>query len=201
MIEKQAVTQFEIHELLAKRWSGRAYDATRTVDNKTIGQLIEAARWSPSCFGDQPWRFVICNKSTDTTAWDKAFDCLVEGNQSWAKNAPVLILICSDTQLSANGKPNPFGKYDTGAAMMSLSVQATELGLMVHQMGGYKADQAREAFAVPEQFDTIAMATVGYQLAEEDLPEDTKERELSERSRADFSSHFFTGTWGQSFDV
>ena len=201
MIEKKAVTEFDIHELIAKRWSGRAYDPSRPVDNQLIGQLIEAARWAPSCFGDEPWRFVICNKSTNAEAWHKAFECLVEGNQAWAKDAEVLVLICCNTVLTTNGKPNAYGKYDSGAAMMSLSIQATELGLMVHQMGGYKADKAREVFSVPEQFDTVAMATIGYQLPADKLPEDVKERELAERSRAEMSTHFFADTWGQSFDA
>lgn len=198
MIEKKAETSVNINELLARRWSGRAYDPDRKISQADIHSLLEAARWAPSCFGDEPWRFIVCDKTTNSAAWEKAFQCLMEGNQSWAKDAPLLMLGVGDTLLSKNGKPNRWGEFDTGAASMSLCVQATELGLMVHQMGGYDANKARETFNIPEQFTTMSMIAVGYQLPLEQLTIEQKERELSDRNRSQLGDKFFNGDWGNS---
>ena len=196
MFDKKAKTSVPVNELISNRWSGRAYDPEKTVPQQHIIALIEAARWAPSCFGDQPWRFIVCDKQANQTAWDNAFSCLSEGNQSWAMNAPLLILSVADSILSKNGKPNRWGQYDTGAATMSLCLQATELGLMVHQMGGFDAEKARQIFSIPDQFIPMAMMTVGYQFAVDKIPDEMKEREFSERQRNPIEMNFFNGTWG-----
>jgi len=143
MFDKKIDTQEKIDDLLAKRWSGRAYDVNRQVSQQDIISLLEAARWAPSCYGDEPWRYIVCDKSTNESAWDKAFSCLAEGNQSWAVNAPVLILALANTIFSHNDSDNRWAQYDTGAATMSLCIQASSLGLMVHQMGGFSAEKGR----------------------------------------------------------
>lgn len=194
-MQKPAITQQPIHELIANRWSGRAYDAGKLVTKDQLVSLLEAARWAPSCFGDQPWRYVVCNKAENLQAWQAAFDCLVPGNQSWAINAPVLLLICADTLFSHNQKPNKWGPYDTGAATENLCLQATALGLMAHQMGGFDADKARAAFKVPEQYHILPMVAVGYQATVESLSGEVKERELAERSRKPLGELFFNGVW------
>jgi len=195
MFNKKIETKVAIHELIASRWSGRAYDSEKLVSRKEIIALIEAARWAPSCFGDQPWRFIVFDKATNESAWDKALACLAEGNQSWAKDAPLLLLACADTVLSQNGKPNRWGQYDTGAASENLSLQAAALGLMVHQMGGFDADKTRIEFDIPEQFTPMAMMTVGYQLAEDTIPDEIKEREYNARARNTLDENFFEGHW------
>ncbi len=200
MFEKKALTSVPIHDVLARRWSGRAYDPARAVSRDHIIALLEAARWSPSCFGDQPWRYIICDKHADMTAWNAAFACLGEGNQSWAKDAPVLILSVADSVMSRNGKPNRWAQYDTGAATMSLCVQATALGLMVHQMGGFDADAARKTFSIPDQYTPMAMMTVGYQLPTGQIQGEIRERELSPRVRNPLSRNFFAGTWDQPYE-
>lgn len=197
MFSKKIETKATIHELIASRWSGRAYDSEKLVSEEDIISLIEAARWAPSCYGDQPWRFIVFDKATNETAWQQALECLVEGNRAWAKDAPLLLLSVADSVLSKNGNPNRWAQYDTGAATENLSLQATALGLMVHQMGGYDADKARELFSIPEQFTPMAMMTVGYQLAEDKIPEDMKEREYSERARNTFDENFFNGVWNK----
>lgn len=197
-MQKPAITQQPIHELIANRWSGRAYDASQGVSQEQVISLLEAARWAPSCFGDQPWRYVVCNKADNLQAWQAAFDCLVPGNQSWAVNAPVLLLICADTLFSHNDKPNKWAPYDTGAATENLCLQATALGLMAHQMGGFDADKARAAFKVPERYQILAMVTVGYQANVESLTGETKERETAARSRKPLNELFFNGQWDQS---
>lgn len=194
-MQKPAITQQAIHELLANRWSGRAYDADQSVSKEQVVSLLEAARWAPSCFGDQPWRYVVCNKADNLQAWQAAFDCLVPGNQGWAVNAPVLLLICADTLFGHNDKPNKWAAYDTGAATENLCLQATALGLMAHQMGGFDADKARAAFNVPERYQILAMVTVGYQASVDSLSGEVKERELAARSRKPLEELFFNGVW------
>ncbi|MGK0298780.1 MAG: nitroreductase [Gammaproteobacteria bacterium] len=197
MIESKATTQYPISEQLAKRWSGRAYDPNKNLDRKQIVTLLEAARWAPSCFGDEPWRFIICDKTSNETAWQKALDCLAEGNRSWAINAPLLNIIIANTLFGHNDKPNKWCNYDTGAAALSLCVQATDMGLMTHQMGGFDPDKASELFSIPEQFIPIAMMTVGYQLAIDDMTDEIKERELAQRKRKPLGECFFEGEWGK----
>lgn len=194
-MQKPAITQQAIHELLANRWSGRAYDADQSVSKEQVLSLLEAARWAPSCFGDQPWRYVVCNKADNLQAWQAAFDCLVPGNQGWAVNAPVLLLICADTLFGHNDKPNKWAAYDTGAATENLCLQATALGLMAHQMGGFDADKARATFNVPERYQILAMVTVGYQASVDSLSGEVKERELAARSRKPLEELFFNGVW------
>lgn len=199
MIEKKAITQKPIHELIANRWSGRAFAPDHDISQEQLISLLEAARWAPSCYGDQPWRFIICKKSINEEAWNNAFSCLSEGNQSWASEAPVLILVSADSMLTKNNMPNRWGQYDAGAASMSLCLQATDLGLMVHQMGGFDAEKARKIFAIPDQFTPMAMMAIGYQLPLDSIPEDKKERELSERQRRPLAENFFEGNWGNAF--
>jgi nitroreductase len=199
MKPKLAQTLVPIHDVLARRWSCRAFDRDRPVSREQIVALLEAARWSPSCFGDQPWRFLVWDRNTDEAAWQKAFDCLVEWNRNWVKNAPVLILTTANTVFSKNGKPNHYGEYDTGAAALNLCQQAVSMGLMAHQMGGYDADQARKAFNIPEQFTCMAMIAVGYQAAPDVLDGELKELELAARARSPLEEHFFEGGWGIPF--
>lgn len=196
-MQKTATTQQPVHTLIADRWSGRAYDANQSVSEAQVISLLEAARWAPSCFGDQPWRFVVCNKTNNLQAWQAAFDSLVPGNQGWAVNAPVLLLVCADTLFGHNDKPNKWAAYDTGAATENLCLQATADGLMAHQMGGFDAEKARAAFNVPARYQILAMVSIGYPAAIESLSGEAKERELAPRSRKLLGELFFNGQWDQ----
>lgn len=198
MFAKYAQTQVPIHDLLASRWSGRAYDPARPLSREQIISLLEAARWAPSCYGDQPWRYIVFDKGSGTAAWQRALDCLSEGNRSWAVNAPLLLLAVADTALTRDGSPNRWGQYDTGAASMSICVQATALGLMAHQMGGFDSGKAREMFAIPERYIPMAMLAVGYQLPVEEIPAGLMERERSGRRRNSLGENFFEGEWGRA---
>jgi len=197
MIEKAVDTSAPVNDLIISRWSGVSYDAEKMVSTSDLQSLAEAARWAPSCFGDQPWRVIFCSKQEDETAWLQAFECLGEGNQPWCKHAPVLAIICADTRFSKNDKPNGWGAYDTGAAAVSLCLQAADLGLMTHQMAGFSPDQARSTFAIPERYQPMAMMTIGYQLPEDKLPEEFRGRELKPRVRNPLGENFFLGGWGK----
>lgn len=195
-MQKPAITQVPIDPILANRWSGRAYDASKSVSKEQIIALLEAARWAPSCFGDQPWRFVVWDKQTDNKSWQKAFDCLAPANQAWVKDTSVLMLVCADTLFNHNQKPNRWGQYDTGAAAENICLQASSMGLMAHQMGGFDSDKAREAFAIPEQYIPMAMLCVGYAADINAVTGDALDRETAARSRRPLSELFFDGSWG-----
>ena len=197
MIPKSIDTVVPVLPLFAARYSGVSFDPERGVSEEQMLTLAEAARWAPSCFGDQPWRYLICNKAVDASAWEKAWNCLLEKNQAWCKSAPVLIVVCCDTLLSKTGEPNRFGPYDTGAASVSMCLQAASLGLMTHQVGGFVADKVRESFEIPARFTPLAMMAIGYQLPEANLPEQFRTRELAARARNPLSQHFFAGEWGK----
>lgn len=197
-MQKPAITQVPINETIANRWSPRAFDANKPVTSEQIIALYEAARWAPSCFGDQPWRFIVWNKSVDESAWQRAFDTLAPSNQTWVKAAPVLILVCADTLFGHNQAENRWAQYDTGAAAENLCLQACSMGLAVHQMGGFNAEIAREKFAIPAQYTTMAMISVGYAGDPNNLPDDLKARELAERKRKALGELFFDGNWGNA---
>ncbi|HEY8355202.1 MAG TPA: nitroreductase family protein [Methylophilaceae bacterium] len=196
-MEKPALTQVPIDATIAARWSGRAYDASRVVTREQVIALLEAARWAPSCYGDQPWRFIVWDRNTDATAWQQAFECLVPGNQAWAKDAPVLLLVAADSLFNHNGKENRWAQYDTGAAAENLCLQAASMGLMAHQMAGFDPDRARAVSGVPERYALMAMITVGYPADIATLSGEALERETSVRTRRPLGELFFNGIWGK----
>ena len=195
MTNKIATTLTPIHDLLAQRWSGRAYDPTKPVSRKQILALLEAARWAPSCFGDEPWRFLLWDKHSDEAAWQLAYGCLGTWNQNWVKNAPVLLLATAGSLFQKTGKPNRWGPYDTGAASENLCLQATALGLMAHQMGGFDADEVRKRFNIPTAYTCMSMIAVGYRTTPDILDDELKALELAARQRQALTERFFEGTW------
>lgn len=192
-----ATTTVPIAELIAKRWSPRAIDPQRAVSAEQITALLEAARWAPSCFGDEPWHYLVWNRSTDPTGWERAFACLMEGNQVWVKNAPLLLLAVATPNFSFNGDANRWAQYDTGAASENICLQATALGLVAHQMGGFDPDKAKAAFNIPADHACMSMIAVGYPGALEQLPEVLREKEQAPRQRKPLADIAFAGTWGQ----
>ena len=198
MIEKPAITDQKVDTIIAERWSGRAFDASIAVSDENIVSLCEAARWAPSCYGDQPWRFIVWNKHNDETSWQKAIECLAPGNQEWAKNASVLVLAASVKTFSHNNKNNRWVGYDTGAASISLCLQATSMGLMSHQMGGFDSDKVRSSFGVPDDIELWAMIAIGHPAALDSLNEEQLERELKARERRPLDEQFFSNTWNST---
>ncbi len=197
-MQKPAITSVSIQEVIANRWSGRAYDANKQVSHEQIIALLEAARWAPSCFGDEPWRFIVWNKNADAASWQRGFDCLVPSNQSWVKDAPVLVLVCAGSLFGHNQTPNRWAQYDTGAAAENLCLQASSMGLMAHQMGGFNADKTREDFAIPAQITPMAMLAVGYAADIATVTGEALTREMAARKRKPLGELFFTETWGKA---
>ena len=199
MFDKPAETAVTIIDPLARRWSGRAFDPGRGIAPTDQMALFEAARWAPSCYGDQPWRFMVWDRERHGETWPRALACLGEFNQGWARAAPLLVAALADTLFNHNDRPNRWGGYDTGAASMSLCVQAAAMGLMTHQMGGFDAGRLRAEFGIPDRLDPLAMIAIGYQLPEADIPADAREREYAPRQRRPIGETFRAGTWDQPF--
>ncbi len=162
MLEKPAITQAPIADLIARRWSPRAIDPDQPVGREHLLALLEAARWAPSCFGDQPWRYLVWDRFHDAASWRQAFECLAEGNQIWVKNAPVLLLSIAAPNFGHNDQPNRWAQYDTGAASENLCIQAAALGLAAHQMGGFDAAAVAKLAGLPERATPMAMIAIGH---------------------------------------
>lgn len=201
MNSKRAQTRVPVSELVAERWSPRSFDPDRPVEPEKLLALVEAARWAPSCFGDEPWRFVVFDREADPAGFQRAFDALSEGNQAWVRHAPLLLLVAADTQFSRNGKPNRWAAYDTGAAAENLCLEAVHQGLVAHQMGGFDEERARQAAGVPERFVPMAMIAVGYLGAAERLEGRLRETELGPRRRRPLAETVFAGAWGRALEV
>ena len=199
MQDRLAQTSKPIHDLLARRWSPRAFDPNRPVSRDQLRTLLEAGRWAPSCNGDEPWRYLIWDKARDPAGWQKAFECLSENNKKWVKNVPLLMLSCAGSTFEATGKPNRWTQHDTGAASVSMALQAAAMGLIIHQMGGWDVEKARAAFAIPPEYTPMAMIAVGYQASPDILDDETKAKELRPRARKPLAERFFEGGWGKGF--
>jgi len=198
---KIARTARPIHELIARRWSARAIDQERPVARDHVVALLEAARWAPSCFGDEPWRYLVWDRFEDEAAWQRAFECLAEGNQAWVRRTPVLIAAVADSVFRANGKPNRWAQYDTGAASENLCLQATALGLVAHQMGGFDRARLAAEFGIPDRFTPMAMIAVGHPGDPGDLPEKNRQGEEDERGRRPLAEACFNGSWGRGLSA
>lgn len=192
-MKKTADTEYSIHELIKRRWSPRSF-SDRKVDPDLIRQLFDAARWAPSSFNEQPWRFIYARKE-EPELFDKLKNVMVKFNQRWASDAPVLILTVVKQRFSHNNKPNRVAEFDTGAAMSYLTVEATRHDLYVHQMAGIDRDKARELFDIPDGYNPFTMAAVGYLGDPDDLDEEFRESEKSVRTRKAIDEIAFHGEW------
>ncbi|MBA5870372.1 MAG: nitroreductase [Nitrospira sp. CR2.1] len=192
-MEKPAETQFPIHDLLRRRWSPRAF-SERMVEADTLRSLFEAARWAPSSNNEQPWHFIVGTKA-DPSAYDRLFACLKEGNKKWAFRAPVLMLSVARLNFEDEGTPNRHAWHDTGMAALSLSLQATALGVIAHQMAGFDVDKARADLGIPAGFEPVAMIAVGYPGDPAILDERLRQRELALRERKSAREIVAIGRW------
>ena len=188
-----------IHDLLRTRWSPRAFDPDRLVDIDTLRSLLEAARWTPSAFNEQPWRFLVAMKQ-HPDEFQRVLGCLNEKNQLWARHAPVLLVAFAVNVYTHNGKPNRYALYDTGAAVAHLTLEATARGLHLHQMAGFDLDRTREAFNVPPTADPAAAVALGYVGDPATLPDPLRQREFAPGTRRPIEDFAFSGTWGRTMD-
>ena len=188
--------EHEILPVLTQRRSPRAY-ADRPVPANVLHQVFTAASSASSCFGEQPWRFLVGTRADSAEAYDKILASLAEFNQPWAKAAPVLVVSIAKTNFSHDNNPNAWATHDVGQAVATLAVQGAALGVQIHQMAGFSADKVRTSFGVPEGYAPVAVFTLGYPGDPAGLPDALRDRELAPRVRKLLSEFVFEGGWPQ----
>ena len=196
---KQATPAYPIQPLIAARWSPYAF-SDRPVSDADLRSVFEAARWAASSYNEQPWRYIVATKA-NPAEFAKLLSCLVDGNQLWAKVAPVLALGCTSLNFVMNGKPNAAAIHDLGLASATLTLEATARGLSVHQMIGILPDKAREVYRIPDGFLPLTALAIGYAADPSVLPENLRGRDLAQRTRKALAEFVFGGQWGTASDL
>ncbi len=189
-------TEHSILPQLTQRRSPRAYTA-QPVPAAALQQLFTAAGSAASCFGEQPWRFIVGSKASSPEAFQKILGTLAEFNQVWVKKAPVLAISIAKTTFSHDNNPNAWATHDVGQAVATLAIQAVEMGLQIHQMAGFSQETARAAFGIPEGYNPVAVFTIGYPGDLDQMPEASREREMTPRVRKPLAEFMFEGGWPQ----
>jgi nitroreductase len=184
-----------LHPLIAERWSPRALDPDRTITDRQLVGILEAARWAPSFDNRQPWRFVVGRRGDETFAG--IHRVLFENNQVWTGNAAALILACAVTH-APDGNAMPQAPYELGLAVAQLALQAQEEGLVAHQLGGFDADKAAIAFNIPDHVRPYAVVVVGYLADPGTLPEHLRKRETARRERRRVREFSFSKRYGEA---
>jgi len=193
-MDKHATTDAPLIAPIRERWSPRAF-AERSVGSDDLRTLLEAARWAPSCKNEQPWRFVYAHKGG---AGYEALEALLDDfNTGWAAGAPVLLLSVAKKTFDGDGQPNAHAWHDVGLAMGQLLVQATSMGIHAHQMAGFDWRGANAALGIPEGFQPVAMAALGYPGDPDTLPDGLAKAERGPRVRDALESLAFEGGWPQ----
>lgn len=164
-----------VESLFVERWSPRAMSGEALSEGEIL-TLFEAARWAPSTYNEQEWRFLYARR--DTPQWPLFFELLIEFNQSWCKNAGMLCVVLAHKVFERNGKPNPVHLYDAGAAWENLALQGTAMGLVVHGMAGFDNEKARTSLKVPDDYAVVAMFAAGKPAPIDVLREGVREKEM-----------------------
>ena len=193
-MSKIANTEHPIHELIAGRWSPYAF-SNRPVDAADLASCLEAARWAPSSYNEQPWSYILGTRD-NPEQFERVLSCLVEANQAWAKEAPVLLLGCTKLNFTRNGQPNAAAVHDLGLASASLSFEATARGLYVHQMIGILPERASELFDIPPDVRPLTAMAIGYVAEPGTAPEQYQQRDTAPRTRKPLEDFVFADKWG-----
>lgn len=192
-IIKQPDLTYDIHPLLKKRWSPRAY-SDQPVETDKLQRIVEAARWAPSSRNLQPWCFLFGFKND--SVYEAIYAAMVEFNQLWIRTAPVIGLAIGITR-DQQGKPNSSYLYDLGQAVALLTVQAVSEGLYVHQIGGFDQEAVTSKLAIPSSHSVVTAFTVGYRGNPAVLHPNLLKLELTPRVRKPLSGFVFDGKFGQ----
>ena len=193
---KQALSDYPVHPLIASRWSPRAYDS-KPVESEKLQRIFEAGRWAASASNLQPWSFLVGFKGDKV--YKEIFETMVEFNQLWVVNAPVLVLGIAKTT-TPKGDLNKYFTYDLGQSVAILSLQAEVEGIYMHQMAGFNADQAASSLEIPAEYKVIVAFTLGYRAEPEILHPNLQKLELSPRTRRSAGESVFTGSFGHKAD-
>jgi nitroreductase len=195
--DEQKICEYPIHPLIAGRRSIRSFAST-FIESETLAGLMEAARWAPSSMNEQPWSFIVATKANKSD-FDRLLGCFLEFNVQWARHAPVLLLSVAKLTFES-GELNRHAFHDVGQAIANLTFQATVSGLVVHQIAGFNVEKARREFSIPQDFEPVAAAAIGYPGNSAELPEKLRKRDASPRKRKPLTNFVFEGGWGHSAD-
>ena len=193
-MHKHAVTDQPILDIYARRWSPRAFGPD-PVPEELLRVVFEAARWAPSAFNEQPWRFIVARRE-EGEAFERMLSCLTPANQVWARLAPVLGLGLVRNTYSYNGKANRHAWHDLGLASAQLIGQAMALDLYAHLMAGIEAGRIRELYAVPGDYEPVTGIALGYLGDEDQLPDELRQQEREPRHRKGVAEWLYSGDWG-----
>lgn len=158
---KIAQTDHDVLDVIRRRWSPRAFDAERQVSRADVLRLFEAARWAPSSGNRQPWRFVVMDRARSPEPFARIVSALSGRNPDWAGAASMLVVVAAHVA-EADGGPSPAACYDAGQAVGFLTLQATELGMSIRQMGGFDRRRVREICQIPPDFAAVVVMAIGY---------------------------------------
>jgi nitroreductase len=165
----------KINSLFVNRWSPRSMTGEE-IDDDDLMSLFEAARWAPSSYNNQPWRFIYAKRNTES--WIKLLDLLYEGNRTWAKNAAALVVVISRKNFEYNEKPSVTHQFDAGAAWENLALEACDRGIATHAMEGFDHQKAKTDLGIPENYNVMAMIAIGKKGSKENLPSKLQEAEF-----------------------
>jgi nitroreductase len=188
---KHAPAVAGIPEVILNRWSPRAF-SEKEISSGDLEKLFVAASWAASGSNEQPWRFLLGRRGDET--YKKIFNSLVEFNQMWTKNVPVLVLSAAKKTFAENGKPNEYALHDTGAATANLALTATALGFHTHHMAGFDKELARASFGIPSDFEIGPVTAIGYFGDPANLHERMYKGEVAPRTRKPVAEFVF-GDW------
>ncbi len=187
-MKKNTLNDHPVSELIKTRWSTRAFASDMIEDDK-LRSLLEAARWAPSAFNEQPWRYIVGKKGEKN--YNNILETLVEWNQKWAITAPVLILNIAKKTFSHNGKPNVTFKYDLGQSVAFMVLEGINQGLVSHQMSGFNVDKAIELFNISDDYQPVSVTAFGYQGDKQVLEKEFQRLELKPRERRQIDQIIF----------
>lgn len=177
---KIADTRLPVIDLIKDRWSARAF-SEQTISEEQMHTLLEAASWAPSSMNEQPWRYRYAMRGTHL--FDQFWNCLLPGNQPWAKEAAVLLLSSAKKNFERNGSANRHALHDTGMANAFLMLQATDMKIYGHIMGGYDPAKLQELVSFSDDEEAVCLIALGFLGSPEQLEEPFRSRELTPRSR------------------
>lgn len=196
MNDKLADVQYTIEDSVRKRWSPLAF-SDRLIETEKLLSVLEAARWAASSYNEQPWSFIIATKE-NSVEFEHLLSIFADGNQEWARTAPVLMLTVAKLHFERNGVENRHAFHDVGAASANLAIQAAALDLYVHQMAGFDVLKAKEVYQIPGGYEPVAAIALGYLGNSQTLSESLQQRESNPRTRKPLDKFVFSNSWDQA---
>jgi nitroreductase len=172
---KQRKADHPIETLFLKRWSPRSF-SDQPLSDAELNSLFEAARWAPSTYNEQEWRYLYARNGDQH--WNTFFNILVSANQAWCNRAAALVVVISKKTFTKTGKPNPVHTFDSGLSTMNLMLQAAAMDLVAHGMAGFDRDKARRDLKIPDDFQPEAMIALGHPGDTDTLAPELREREV-----------------------